>query len=82
MDKYVPICNILKCIASIYKSETHIGLIFSSAFLKVSAAWDAKIVPFDCLLGWHEQVYLQIFSNIASAFHSAHVYSTPFLFSL
>ena len=67
-----------------YKSEkSHPCSIFSSTvFSKVSVAEKANIVPFDCLLGWHEQVYLQIFSNTALAFQSAHVHNTPFPFSL
>ena len=59
------------------------GLFSSAVFSEISAARDAKTVPFHCLLGWHEQVYLQIFSIIALAFaihQCAHVYTTPFPF--
>ena len=57
-------------------------LLSSATFSKVFVARDAKIVPFDCLLGWHEQVYRQIFSIVISAFQSAHMHSAPFPFSL
>ena len=40
----------------------------NTAFSKIYAARNAKVVPFDCLQRWHEQVYLQIFSVIAAAF--------------
>ena len=50
----------------IYKSKNlHLQPIFSATFSKVSVARNVNIVPFDCLLGWHAQVYLQIFLSIA-----------------
>ena len=42
--------------------------VYIAAFSKVFAARDAKNCTIRCLLGWHEQVYLQIFSIVASAF--------------
>ena len=65
--QFIPILTRSYKIISI-KAKPTSGLLSSAVFSEVSVTRNAKTVPFNCLLAWHEQVYLKIFSIAAAAF--------------